>query len=60
MTTLKHRIDVNTGAHAAARTLEMNEIGYCNIATGAPLAFDLYKNSRATGGFILTRPDDAG
>ena len=34
-------------------TLELNEIGYCNIATGAPLAFDPYKNSRATGGFIL-------
>jgi bifunctional enzyme CysN/CysC len=53
VTGLKHRIDVNTGAHAAARTLELNEIGYCNIATGTPLAFDPYKKSRATGGFIL-------
>ena len=53
VTGLKHRIDVNTGAHAAARTLELNEIGYCNIATSTPLAFDSYKKSRATGGFIL-------
>jgi bifunctional enzyme CysN/CysC len=53
VTGLKHRIDVNTGAHAAARTLELNEIGYCNIATSVPLAFDPYKKSRATGGFIL-------
>jgi bifunctional enzyme CysN/CysC len=53
VTTLKHRIEVNTGAHEAARTLELNAIGYCNIATGAPLAFDPYKTCRATGGFIL-------
>jgi bifunctional enzyme CysN/CysC len=53
VTMLKHRIDVNTGAHAAARRLELNEIGYCNIATSTPLAFDPYKKCRATGGFIL-------
>jgi bifunctional enzyme CysN/CysC len=53
VTTLKHRIDINTGAHEAARTLGLNEIGYCNIATSTPLAFDSYKTSRATGGFIL-------
>jgi bifunctional enzyme CysN/CysC len=53
VTGLKHRIDINTGAHEAARTLELNEIGYCNIATGMPLAFDSYKMSRETGGFIL-------
>ena len=45
VTALKHRIDVNTGAHEAARTLELNEIGYCNIATGTPLAFDSYKSA---------------
>jgi bifunctional enzyme CysN/CysC len=53
VTTLKHRIDINTGGHEAARTLGLNEIGYCNIATSTPLAFDSYKTSRATGGFIL-------
>jgi bifunctional enzyme CysN/CysC len=50
---LKHRIDVDTGAHIAAKTLAINEIGYCNIAASVPLAFDPYARSRETGGFIL-------
>ena len=53
ITALKHRIDVDTGAHAAARTLAANEIGFCNVATGVPIAFDSYKTSHDTGGFIL-------
>ncbi|MGE5269761.1 MAG: adenylyl-sulfate kinase, partial [Thiohalocapsa sp.] len=53
VTGLKHRIDVNTGAHAAARTLAVNEIGFCNLATGLPIAFDSYAANRDTGGFIL-------
>jgi bifunctional enzyme CysN/CysC len=53
ITALKHRIDIDTGAHAAARTLAANEIGFCNIATGVPIAFDSYNTSRETGGFIL-------
>jgi bifunctional enzyme CysN/CysC len=53
VTGLKHRIDIETGTHVAARTLELNEIGYCNIATSVPVAFDSYKTSRETGGFIL-------
>ena len=53
ITALKHRIDVDSGAHIAARTLAINEIGFCNLATSAPLAFDGYATSRDTGGFIL-------
>jgi bifunctional enzyme CysN/CysC len=53
VTALKHRIDVDSGAHVAARTLEINEIGFCNLATSVPVAFDPYANSRDTGGFIL-------
>ena len=53
ITALKHRIDVNTGAHAAARTLGPNEVGFCNVATSVPIAFDPYKTNRQTGGFIL-------
>jgi len=53
VTGLKHRIDIATGAHVAARTLGLNEIGFCNVATSVPLAFDPYKKSRETGGFIL-------
>jgi bifunctional enzyme CysN/CysC len=53
ITSLKHRVDVNTLEHAAAKTLGLNEIGLCNIATSTPVAFDPYAESRATGAFIL-------
>jgi bifunctional enzyme CysN/CysC len=53
VTALKHKVDVATGAAAATRTLEMNEIGFCNLATAAPIALDPYTENRATGGFIL-------
>ena len=42
VTALKHRIDVDTLAHLAARTSSLNEIGFCNLSTAAPVAFDPY------------------
>jgi len=53
VTALKHRIDVDSGAHVAAHTLDINEIGFCNLATSVPIAFDPYAKNRETGGFIL-------
>jgi bifunctional enzyme CysN/CysC len=53
VTALKHRIDVDNGAHVAARTLALNEIGFCNLSTTQPIAFDPYTANRDTGGFIL-------
>ncbi len=53
ITTLKHRIDVNTLAHEACTKLELNDIAVCNLALSRPLAFDTYENSRTLGGFIL-------
>ncbi|OLD92483.1 MAG: adenylyl-sulfate kinase, partial [Alphaproteobacteria bacterium 13_1_20CM_4_65_11] len=53
VTTIKHGIDVDTGAHLAAHTLGSNEIGFCNISTATPVAFDPYDANRETGGFIL-------
>ncbi len=53
VTTLKHKVDVNTLEHIAAKTLGLNEIGLCNIATATPVAFDPYAENRETGGFIL-------
>ena len=35
VTTIKHKIDVNTGEHLAATTLGLNEIGFCNLATAS-------------------------
>ena len=53
ITTLKHKVDVNNLDHIAARTLALNEIGLCNIATSTPVAFDPYAENRETGAFIL-------
>jgi bifunctional enzyme CysN/CysC len=50
---LKHKIDVNNLEHLAGKTLHLNEVGYCNLALGAALAFDPYRENRDTGGFIL-------
>jgi bifunctional enzyme CysN/CysC len=53
VTDLKHKINVNTLEHLAARTLELNEIGVCNLSLDQPIAFDPYNENRDTGGFIL-------
>ena len=53
VTELKHRIDVNTLDKLAAKTLELNEVGLCNIATTMPVAYDSYADNRETGAFIL-------
>ena len=53
VTTLKHRVDINSFAHIAAKSLQMNDIGVCNLSTQAPLAFDAYDDNRVTGHFIL-------
>jgi bifunctional enzyme CysN/CysC len=53
VTALKHKVDVNTLEHIAARTLALNEIGLCNLATATAVAFDPYAENRATGAFIL-------
>ena len=49
----KHQVNVNTLEKLAARTLELNAIGVCNISTDAPLVFEPYADSRELGGFIL-------
>ena len=49
----KYRIDVNTRAHEAAKTLGLNEIGVVNIALDREVAFDPYRDNRRMGGFIV-------
>lgn len=53
ITLIKHRVDLHTRQQLAARNLEMNEIGVCNIATASPIAFDAFAENRETGAFIL-------
>ncbi|HUF96568.1 MAG TPA: sulfate adenylyltransferase subunit CysN [Ilumatobacter sp.] len=49
----KYRVDVNTLEHLAANTLELNEIGVCNISLDRAIPFDPYDSNRDTGGFIV-------
>jgi bifunctional enzyme CysN/CysC len=53
VTELKYRVDVNSFAHEAAKSLDLNEVGVCNFSTQTPIAFDAYAENRATGAFIL-------
>ncbi len=53
VTEIKHKIDVNTQEHLAAKHLELNEVAYCNLHLDQPTAFEPYTRNRALGGFIL-------
>jgi bifunctional enzyme CysN/CysC len=53
ITDLKYVVNVNTLEHVAAKTLELNGIGVCNVNVGQPMAFDPYAKNQDTGGFIL-------
>jgi bifunctional enzyme CysN/CysC len=53
ITEIKHQVNVNTLEHMAAKKLELNAIGTCNLSVDRPIAFDPYEISRDTGGFIL-------
>lgn len=53
ITELKHKINVNTLEHMSGKTLELNEVGVCNVSTSAPIAFDPYRENRETGSFII-------
>ncbi|MEN9288126.1 MAG: hypothetical protein RLZ88_796, partial [Actinomycetota bacterium] len=46
-------IDINTGAHEAARKLSLNQIGNVELSLNSPLALDSYSANRLTGNFVL-------
>jgi bifunctional enzyme CysN/CysC len=53
VTELKYRLDVNSLDELAAKSLGLNEVGVCNLATTGVLAFDPYEKNASTGAFIL-------
>ena len=53
VTDLKHKINVNTLQREPGKTLELNEVGICNISLTKPISFDPYRENRSTGNFIL-------
>ncbi len=50
---LKHKVNVNTMEHVAAKTLTLNEIGVCNLELDTSIAFAPYKDNRHLGSFII-------
>ncbi|QEY59466.1 sulfate adenylyltransferase subunit CysN [Pseudomonas sp. C27(2019)] len=53
ISSIEHRVDVNTLAHNAVSSLQLNEVGRVKISLDAPLALDDYQANRTTGAFIV-------
>ena len=53
LTSIKHRVDINTLAHEASKQLSLNDISLCTLAVSKPLVFDRFQHSKALGSFIL-------
>jgi bifunctional enzyme CysN/CysC len=53
ITAPKYKVNVNTLEHLAAKQLELNEIGICNLSFDRAVAFDAYGDNREMGSFIL-------
>ncbi len=50
---VRNRIDVNTLEESVANTLELNEIGRCEITLERPVVADDYRAHHGTGSFII-------
>src|ERR1051325_11572993 len=53
ITHIKYRLDINTGAHLAARTLALNEIGTVTVSFDRPVPFLPYLENKRLGAFIV-------
>jgi bifunctional enzyme CysN/CysC len=53
VTSIRHRLDVNTLDELAAKRLDLNEIGFCHVSAAKPVPLDSYADCRGTGAFIL-------
>jgi bifunctional enzyme CysN/CysC len=53
VTELKYKVNINNFEHEPGKSLELNEVGYCNLNLSQPIAFDSYKDNRRTGSFVL-------
>ncbi|MFZ2949135.1 MAG: GTP-binding protein, partial [Desulfuromonadaceae bacterium] len=53
VSSIKYCEDMNSGAHLAARSLGLNEIGVVNISLNQAVVFEPFGINRTLGGFIL-------
>jgi bifunctional enzyme CysN/CysC len=53
VTSLRHRVNINTLEQEPAPTLTLNEIGQVTVHVAQPMIFDPYTKNRVTGAFIV-------
>ncbi|MBU3715755.1 MAG: adenylyl-sulfate kinase [Candidatus Nanopelagicaceae bacterium] len=53
ITSIRHKLNINSGDHESARTLHMNEIGSVEIATDSAIPLTKYSENRSSGNFVL-------
>ena len=53
VTSIRHRVDVDTLEERAATSLGLNDIACCSISADRELIFDPYASNRQTGSFVL-------
>ncbi|MBL4893850.1 MAG: sulfate adenylyltransferase subunit CysN [Emcibacter sp.] len=53
VTGLKYKVNVNSLEHEAGKTLELNEVGICNISLDEAIVFEPYRENPAMGSFIM-------
>ncbi len=53
ISTLKYKLNVSNLEHQAGTTLELDEIGYCNLSLSKPLVFEPYALNRDMGAFSI-------
>jgi bifunctional enzyme CysN/CysC/sulfate adenylyltransferase subunit 1 len=56
VTRVNHRVDVDSLVKLEANSLRMNDIASVEVETTLPLYFDLYRETRSMGSFILIDP----
>ncbi len=53
VSTIKHKVGIDTTEPVAARTLESNDIAVCNLSLSRPLVFEPFADCQVMGSFIL-------
>ena len=53
ITHIKHRLDINSGVHLAAKTLSLNEIATVNVGFDRPVPFAPFTENKRLGAFIV-------
>ncbi len=56
ITSVLHRVDINSLNDEPASTLSLNGIGLLRVEAARPIAFDSYRDNRVTGSAILIDP----